>query len=65
MHEQLCRAWADFRDDDETDDESDDETDDEILTGAGDDFCSGALLRRGPRDVRADQLCRCLAESGA
>src|SRR3977135_3532611 len=36
MHEQLCRIWADFRDNDETDVA--------ILTGTGDAFCAGADL---------------------
>jgi enoyl-CoA hydratase/carnithine racemase len=36
MHEELCRIWAHFRDDDETDVA--------ILTGTGDAFCAGADL---------------------
>jgi enoyl-CoA hydratase/carnithine racemase len=37
MHEALCAAWADFRDDDALDVA--------ILSGAGDTFCAGADLR--------------------
>ena len=37
MHEELCRVWADFRDDDAVDVA--------ILSGAGDAFCAGADLR--------------------
>src|SRR6478672_3228187 len=36
MHEEICRVWADFRDNDETDVA--------ILTGTGDAFCAGADL---------------------
>ena len=36
MHEELCRIWADFRDDDDADVA--------ILTGTGDAFCAGADL---------------------
>jgi enoyl-CoA hydratase/carnithine racemase len=36
MHDELCRVWADFRDDDEADVA--------ILTGVGDTFCAGADL---------------------
>jgi enoyl-CoA hydratase/carnithine racemase len=36
MHEELCRVWADFRDNDEADVA--------ILTGTGDAFCAGADL---------------------
>jgi enoyl-CoA hydratase/carnithine racemase len=36
MHEELCRAWEDFRDDDRVDVA--------ILTGTGDAFCAGADL---------------------
>src|SRR3954466_14939982 len=36
MHEQLCRIWTDFRDDDAADVA--------ILTGSGDAFCAGADL---------------------
>jgi enoyl-CoA hydratase/carnithine racemase len=36
MHEELCRVWADFRDNDEADVA--------IMTGAGDAFCAGADL---------------------
>src|SRR3954452_13059255 len=36
MHEELCRIWTDFGDDDETDVA--------ILTGTGDAFCAGADL---------------------
>ena len=36
MHEELCRVWADFRDDDAADVA--------ILTGVGDAFCAGADL---------------------
>ena len=36
MHEELCRVWADFRDDDDADVA--------ILTGTGDAFCAGADL---------------------
>ena len=36
MHEELCRVWADFRDNDDADVA--------ILTGAGDAFCAGADL---------------------
>jgi enoyl-CoA hydratase/carnithine racemase len=38
MHEGLCRAWADFRDDPDLDVA--------ILSGAGETFCAGADLRR-------------------
>ena len=38
MHEELCRIWADFRDDGSVDLA--------ILSGAGDTFCAGADLRR-------------------
>jgi enoyl-CoA hydratase/carnithine racemase len=37
MHDELCRIWADFRDDDEVDVA--------ILSGAGGTFCAGADLR--------------------
>ncbi len=37
MHDELCRIWSDFRDDDEVDVA--------ILSGAGDTFCAGADLR--------------------
>ena len=37
MHEALCEAWADFRDDEAVDVG--------ILSGAGDSFCAGADLR--------------------
>jgi enoyl-CoA hydratase/carnithine racemase len=37
MHDELCRVWSDFRDDDGVDVA--------ILTGAGDAFCAGADLR--------------------
>ena len=36
MHEELCRIWADFRDNDDADVA--------ILTGVGDAFCAGADL---------------------
>ena len=36
MHEEICRIWADFRDNDDTDVA--------ILTGTGDAFCAGADL---------------------
>jgi enoyl-CoA hydratase/carnithine racemase len=36
MHEELCRIWADFRDNDDADVA--------ILTGVGDSFCAGADL---------------------
>ena len=36
MHEELCRVWADFRDDDDADVA--------ILTGTADAFCAGADL---------------------
>ncbi len=37
MHEELCRIWTDFRDDDDVDVA--------ILSGVGDAFCAGADLR--------------------
>jgi enoyl-CoA hydratase/carnithine racemase len=37
MHDELCRVWRDFRDDEEVDVA--------ILSGAGDTFCAGADLR--------------------
>jgi enoyl-CoA hydratase/carnithine racemase len=37
MHDELCRIWRDFRDDEEVDVA--------ILSGAGGTFCAGADLR--------------------
>ena len=53
MHEELCRIWADFRDDDDADVA--------ILTGTGDAFCAGADLAT----YVPSQLRRRLAEPGS
>ena len=53
MHEELCRVWADFRDNADADVA--------ILTGTGDAFCAGADLAT----LRADQLRRGRPEPGS
>src|SRR5918997_1318924 len=57
LHELLCEAWADFRDDDAVDVA--------ILTGTGDAFCAGADLKTYiPPIIRGERRIRDIVDLG-